>query len=154
MLTYLTTFFSSSTGINNPAEIPGIVRWYDFSDAASVSLVGSDISQINDKSGLNNHATGAVGFRPEYITNAINGLNVGRSTGGKILSAPLFDVTATGLHAFVQTAKKSLEQLGVAFNVIGEVSSKPDLVIRTKDTKKKLLNKGFDHFKKQNKRSF
>ncbi len=52
--------------------------WLDPSDAATITLNGSNISQINDKSGNNRHYTQAVAInQPLYATggSGINGIN-------------------------------------------------------------------------------
>lgn len=43
-----------ASGGTLPSDFSGLFMWYDFSDSATVSLSGSDITQITDKSG-NSH---------------------------------------------------------------------------------------------------
>lgn len=38
-------------GISSPLAIGDVISWYDFSDSSTVTLSGSDITQITDKSG-------------------------------------------------------------------------------------------------------
>lgn len=51
--------------------------WFDPSDAASVTLNGGNVSQINDKSGNARHAAqGTAGNQPPYVTAGMNGKNI------------------------------------------------------------------------------
>lgn len=60
-----------------PADLPNLYMWFDASDASTITLSGSDVTQINDKSGNNYHATqSTVSLAPEWGTATINGLNV------------------------------------------------------------------------------
>lgn len=59
-----------------PTDISGLQLWLDFSDTSSITLSGSKISQINDKSGNGFHgAQSTDANRPEQST--VNGLNCG-----------------------------------------------------------------------------
>lgn len=50
--------------------------WYDFSDAATVTLNGSTVSQIDDKSGAGRHQSqGTAANQPAYTSGGQNGLN-------------------------------------------------------------------------------
>ncbi len=66
--------------------------WVDFSDAASVTLNGSNVSQINDKSGFARHATQATaGNQPAYTSGGFNGLNCATFDGTtKFLASSAF----------------------------------------------------------------
>lgn len=56
--------------------------WIDFSDASTLSLSGSNITQVNDKSGNGRHfSQGVSSLQPALITAAKNGLNVARFDG-------------------------------------------------------------------------
>jgi hypothetical protein len=71
-----------------PTTITGLFGWFDFSDATTLytdlgtTLVTADadiIEQINDKSGIGNHATQTtLANRPLYKTNIQNAKSVGR----------------------------------------------------------------------------
>lgn len=66
-------------------------RYFDYSDASSVTLNGSTISQINDQSGNAGHATqGTAANQPTYTLAGQHGQNVGTFDGGDILSTPTF----------------------------------------------------------------
>jgi len=60
----------------SPTDIPGLALWLDASDAASITLDGSNnVSQWNDKSGNARHVTQAtVMNRPTPSTATLNGL--------------------------------------------------------------------------------
>lgn len=50
--------------------------WLDASDLSSVTTVGGNVSQWNDKSGNGNHVSqGTAGNRPAYQTSVVNGRN-------------------------------------------------------------------------------
>lgn len=52
------------------------LAWYDPSDATTVTLNGSTVSQLNDKSGNVRHMVqGTAGNQPTYTSAGINGLN-------------------------------------------------------------------------------
>jgi hypothetical protein len=56
--------------------------WIDFSDSGTVSLSGSDITQVTDKSGNGRTFTQGTGAnRPTYESAVQNGLNVARFNG-------------------------------------------------------------------------
>lgn len=59
-----------------PTDISGCSLWIDASDASSITATGSDLDQINDKSGNANHATAASGTKPETGTKTQNNKNV------------------------------------------------------------------------------
>ncbi len=50
----------------------GLIGWYDGTDSANMSLSGSDVTQLNDLSGLNNHMTVIASNSPEFSTDHIN----------------------------------------------------------------------------------
>lgn len=60
-----------------PANISTAI-WLDFTDTSTIAI-GSGISQINDKSGNNRHATQATASQqPSLVSNVVNGNSVGR----------------------------------------------------------------------------
>lgn len=60
----------------NPTSVNGLQLWLDFSDTSSITLSGSNISQINDKSGNGFHGSQSTDAnRPGQAT--VNGLNCG-----------------------------------------------------------------------------
>ncbi len=71
----------ASGGAFDPRSISGLAGWWDAADATSVTLNGSSVSQLNDKSGSGFHATQtSAANQPAYVTSAINGRNVVRFT--------------------------------------------------------------------------
>jgi hypothetical protein len=59
----------------NPALLPSLRAWYDVSDSSTVTLNGSSVSQINDKSGNSHHAFQTVAVdQPTYLASGINGM--------------------------------------------------------------------------------
>ena len=69
-------FLLSNGGSFSPTDIPGLALWLDASDAATITLDGSNnVSQWNDKSGNARHVTQAtVMNRPTPSTATLNGL--------------------------------------------------------------------------------
>ena len=65
-----------------PTDIGGCQLWLDASDTATISLSGSTVTQINDKSGNSNNTSSSTGT----VTYAAGGLN----------SRPAFSFNATG----------------------------------------------------------
>ena len=57
-----------------PKQIAGLQLWLDGSDASTLSLSGTTVTQWRDKSGLANN-TSSTGGTSAYTTNAINGLS-------------------------------------------------------------------------------
>lgn len=51
-----------------------LAAWWDFSDASSVTLSGSEITQANDKSGNSRHMTQATSANRPTLTGTIGGL--------------------------------------------------------------------------------
>ena len=64
----------------DPRSVPGLHSWWDASDSALVTLDGTRVSQLSDKSGNSRHLTNTTSgsTQPSYVTGARNGLNVAR----------------------------------------------------------------------------
>lgn len=74
----ITTFTSNYF----PLTISGLAAAFDASDSSTITLSGSDAVLWADKSGNGNDADNSVGtYQPEYVTGAINSLNVARYDG-------------------------------------------------------------------------
>ena len=89
----------------DPTDVAGISAWWDFSDAASVSLSGTDITSVTDLSG--NSKTLSVAGTPQYVTAAQNSLNVGRTNGsnnGFLASSFTFDRTSATVYFVAKTS--------------------------------------------------
>ena len=79
-----------------PEFLPGKEAWYDMADPSTVILNGSNVSQLSDISGNNNHAVqAAAASQPLYGTNFVNGLNtVTASSDYMSLTSSLTNVKA------------------------------------------------------------
>jgi len=62
--------------INGPDDIDGLIAWYDATDTATITLSGSDATEISDKSGVSNPLVFPSGSRPQSGTRTVNGDNV------------------------------------------------------------------------------
>ena len=61
----------------NPASFSTLKLWLDASDDSTITHSSNAVSQWNDKSGNNNHATqGTSSNKPSTNTSSQNGLNV------------------------------------------------------------------------------
>ena len=66
----------------NPKSVPGLFAWWDFADSSSLTLSGSNITQVLDKSGNNRTASQATGNnQPTLATAARNGRNAAQFDG-------------------------------------------------------------------------
>jgi len=74
--TLYTTDAGPVTAVSSPTEIAGCVGWWDASDSASITQSGGLVSQWNDKSGQNNHATASGSARPTLTAGGLNGRSV------------------------------------------------------------------------------
>ena len=60
--------------------------WLDAADSETITLNGSNVSQWNDKSGKNRHATqGIASYQPLFVSNVSNGLPAIQTDGGDTL---------------------------------------------------------------------
>ena len=88
----------------SPADI-ATVFWYDPSDASTITLSGSNVTSVTDKSGNNYTLTPEVGLNPPLIgTRFLNGMNVLEWTGDNCLENTSFayNQSATPLNfAFI-----------------------------------------------------
>lgn len=83
-----------ATGFN-PKSILGLFGWWDFSDSSTLTLSGSSITQVLDKSGNSRTASqGTANNQPTLATGARNGL-----------SAAQFDGTNDALDAAIGTSQ-------------------------------------------------
>lgn len=72
----------------NILNLEGLLALYDPSDESTITSVGGSVSQIDDKSGNNNHATQSTGAnQPTTGTRTINSLN-GLDFNGSHLELP------------------------------------------------------------------
>lgn len=88
-----------AAGEFSPASLPGLARWYDASDAGTVTESGGAVSQWNDKSTSVVNATQAdAGLRYTYSLAAVSGKNAMTATDGaaQMQLASELDLTTTG----------------------------------------------------------
>lgn len=63
-------------GAFSPTNLPNLVQWFDPSDSSTVTLNGSNVFQLADKSGNNHHATQfSFGNQPLLDVAALNGFD-------------------------------------------------------------------------------
>ena len=67
-------FATAAANTWTPWQLPDLALWLDASDAGTIALSGSTVSQWIDKSGNNRHVTQATATkRPRYVNNLPNG---------------------------------------------------------------------------------
>lgn len=75
----------------NPLSISGLAAWYDASNAGSVTLNGSTVSQWNDLSGNGRHQTQATAsLQPNYTASGLNGKATLTTTGTQWMQSAAF----------------------------------------------------------------
>lgn len=73
----LEMFAAHAAGGWTPASLPGLVAWYDASNAGSITSSSGNVSQWNDLSGSGFHLVQGTGAnQPDTGVNTLNGLNV------------------------------------------------------------------------------
>ncbi len=93
-------------------------RWFDFSDPLTITLSGSNITQINDKSGNAGHATqGTVVLQPVAVAASLNSLDVGRFTND-MLAFPLSTVDGWSVFTVHKANSATSHQM-----LLGEIDS-------------------------------
>lgn len=87
-------------------NLPGLRAFYDFTDPAQITKDGANlVSQVNDLSGNDRHATASGADRPTFVPGAINGIPMLQFSGAqKLLVADLFSggaklTVAMGIYA-------------------------------------------------------
>lgn len=79
-----------ATGFN-PKSISGLAAWYDASNAASITLNGSTVSQWSDLSGNGRHQSqGTASLQPNYSLANANGKPALTTTGTQWMQASAF----------------------------------------------------------------
>lgn len=110
-----------ATGFD-PRSISGLELWLDFSDSSTVTLSGSTISQVNDKSGKGWAAVQATGAnQPTLTTNAINGRSVASFDGSNdqltVASFPAITALTAFAVAYRDWTSRTAYRTLVAFNI-------------------------------------
>lgn len=96
-----------------PAQLPGLVAWYDASDTATITASAGKVSQWADKSGHGFHLTQATSTnQPSTGTNTQNGRNV-----------VTLDGVNDALHA---TTTTPIASNAVTLYVVAYVANNPD----------------------------
>ncbi len=98
-------FFGSSSGFA-PTDAGMIRGWYDFSDAATVTATGSEVTALADKSGAGLTLTRTSGVGPTLTTSG------GRTYGAFISSA---DVTLSKTGGFADGVGEAIVAFACAF---------------------------------------
>lgn len=79
-----------ATGFS-PKNIAGLAAWYDASNAGSITLNGSTVSQWNDLSGNGRHQSQATAAaQPTYSASGLNGRGTLTTTGTQWMQASAF----------------------------------------------------------------
>ena len=84
----------------SPLSIAGCVMWLDASDSTKISLSGSSVTQMIDKSTNAYTLTGSAGTYPTQTT-TLNGLPVISSASGKYLTLTSFNQNFTTATCFI-----------------------------------------------------
>lgn len=84
-----------------PADIPGLVAWYDPTDATTITQAGGFVSQINDKSSNGYHlAQGTGANQPAYVVGGVNGNNTIQFAGNHWLLNTGINLNGASYSAF------------------------------------------------------
>lgn len=81
-------FAQPISGLWDPSQLTGLVTWYDPSDAGTLTLNGSNVEQMDDKSGNGNHASNLTTSQQPDILGTINSLIALKFDGGDKLVSP------------------------------------------------------------------
>lgn len=87
------------TGFRTPTDIQGLQAWYDTTDDSYLTLDGTAITQMLDRSGQGNDTDvqGTASARPTRELNQINGLQAATFDGGDYLSADTLSSIFSGV---------------------------------------------------------
>ena len=131
----------------SPQEI-STVFWYDPSDTSTVTTSGSNVTQLNDKSGNTYTLTPMVGQNPPLIgTRFLNGMNVLEWTGDNCIENTSFSYnqSATPLNfAFIVYHDSPAGTYPQEFYFAGtELTTDPRIFARRDGSDRYQLNAGF-----------
>lgn len=80
-----------TAGAFSPKSIAGLAAWYDASNASSITLNGSTVSQWSDLSGNGRHQSqGTASLQPNYSASNANGKPALTTTGTQWMQASAF----------------------------------------------------------------
>ena len=89
-----------------PTAVAGLAAWYDASDAGSITLNGSTVSQWSDKSGNGRHQVqGTAAIQPNYNATGLNGRGTLTTTGTQWMQASAFATSASGAYTVLMVMK-------------------------------------------------
>jgi hypothetical protein len=72
----------------SPAKVPGLALWLDASDSTTVTLAGTEVTEVADKSGNGRHARKVSGVLAPALAGKLNGRSLLRfPTGGVLRTA-------------------------------------------------------------------
>lgn len=74
-----------SGGGFKPTAISDLTLWYDYADASTITEAGNQVSQVDNKSGINNSIQSTGANQPIYGTTTLNGLNTMYFDGSKFM---------------------------------------------------------------------
>lgn len=98
-----------------PTDISGLILWLDASDTSTITESSGAVSQIDDKSGEDNHFTQATGGQqPTTGTTTINSLNALQFDGGDYMKHESMGYPTSGvifMVAKVNTVDNSTDSL-------------------------------------------
>jgi hypothetical protein len=123
-----------ATGFN-PKSISGLSAWYDASNAASITLNGSTVSQWSDLSGNGRHQVqGSASLQPNYNATGLNGKGTLTTTGTQWTQSSAFATPAAGKYTVFLVVKS--DNLGglPAFFQRGAVNDAHSLLITPTNT--------------------
>jgi len=111
---YLSWKWSIEVAGASPGSIPGLILWLDGNDSASITFSsGTTVSQWNDKSGFNNHATTNV----TPAANVLTGPSYNSTTKAMLFTA----ANTTGLRGNIATTYSNTATVFVVATYISNV---------------------------------
>lgn len=94
-----------ATGFS-PKSISGLAAWYDASNASSITLNSTTVSQWSDLSGNGRHQVQATAARqPIYNATGLNGKGTITTTGTQWMQASAFETSASGAYTAFMVIK-------------------------------------------------
>lgn len=92
----------------DPRSISGLVAWWDAADDKNVTLNGSNVSQLTDKSGNGNHLTqNTAGAQPAYSLAKHNNRNAVTGASGRVLTCSVAWPSAVSLFVVCTRSSSS-----------------------------------------------
>lgn len=96
----------------SPANISGLALWFDSSDISTIIQSGGYVSQWNDKSGYNRHATQSSGssqpMTGSVTLNSLNVLDFDGTNDFMNVDSSIYSITESSNHLFVVCSRDVL----------------------------------------------